>query len=310
MGWRERFRHRLASSSRARFCSRRCGGPPRQPRWRWRRLGLFALNPNLLYLQSTPMTEPVSLACLMALLYFTVLFRETQSFAAVVGAGVASLAASLTRYEGWFLIPFVAVYFLFAARRQPHRVRAGIRCDCRARPALLVRAQLVRVQQSARVLQRTVLGHEHLPASARTAHSTVSRRSRLAKSLAVFPDCGAYLRRLGRGSRGSRRPCGCRMEARVLARVHRAAGSGLLSVEHALGRNADLHPAALVQQLLQHALRTGGAAGVGDRGWKPGAGCEAEVAAVCRRCDCSRGRGAVAGAAEVRRRGFAGRNRK
>jgi hypothetical protein len=80
--------------------------------------GLFALNPNLLYLQATPMTEPVSLACLMALLYFTVRFRETQSIVAVLGAGVAGLAASLTRYEGWFLIPFVAVYFLVAARRR------------------------------------------------------------------------------------------------------------------------------------------------------------------------------------------------
>lgn len=80
-------------------------------------LGVFALNPNLLYLQATPMTEPVFLAGFMALLYFTILFRDTQSPGAVAGAGFASLAASLSRYEGWFLIPFVMLYFLFAARR-------------------------------------------------------------------------------------------------------------------------------------------------------------------------------------------------
>ena len=80
-------------------------------------LGLLAFNPNLLYLQATPMTETVVLAALMALLYFTVLFRETQSFAAVAGAGLASVAASLARYEGWFVIPFVALYFLFTARK-------------------------------------------------------------------------------------------------------------------------------------------------------------------------------------------------
>jgi hypothetical protein len=80
-------------------------------------LGLFALNPNLLYLQATPMTEPVFLAGFMAVLYFTVLFRDTQSWWAVIGAAIASLAASLSRYEGWFLIPFVAIYFLFAAKR-------------------------------------------------------------------------------------------------------------------------------------------------------------------------------------------------
>ena len=80
-------------------------------------LGLFALNPNLLYLQATPMTEAVAFAGLMALLSFTVLFRETQSWSAVMGAGVASLALALTRYEGWFLIPFAAIYFLAAARK-------------------------------------------------------------------------------------------------------------------------------------------------------------------------------------------------
>lgn len=79
--------------------------------------GLLAFNPNLLYLQSTPMTETVVLAGLMALLYFTVLFRETQSLSAVAGAGIASIAASLGRYEGWFVIPFVAFYFLIAARK-------------------------------------------------------------------------------------------------------------------------------------------------------------------------------------------------
>lgn len=81
-------------------------------------LGLFTLNPNLLYLQSTPMTEPVFFAGLMALLYFTVLFRDTQSMGAVIGAALATLAASLARYEGWFLIPFVTLYFLFAARKR------------------------------------------------------------------------------------------------------------------------------------------------------------------------------------------------
>ncbi len=80
-------------------------------------LGLLAFNPNLLYLQATPMTETVVLAALMALLYFTVVFRETQSLWAVVGAGFASIAASLARYEGWFVIPFVAIYFLIAGRR-------------------------------------------------------------------------------------------------------------------------------------------------------------------------------------------------
>jgi hypothetical protein len=83
----------------------------------WTALGVFALNPNLLYLQSTPMTEAVLFACLMALLYFIVRFRQTQSWWAVLGAGFAALAATLTRYEGWFLLPFVAVFLLRPKRR-------------------------------------------------------------------------------------------------------------------------------------------------------------------------------------------------
>lgn len=80
--------------------------------------GLFAINPNVLYLQATPMTEVVFFASLMALLYFTIVFKQTQSFGAVIGAGMACLAGTLTRYEGWFVIPFVAAYLFLATKRR------------------------------------------------------------------------------------------------------------------------------------------------------------------------------------------------
>src|SRR5260370_6828760 len=72
---------------------------------------LLALNPNLLYLQSTPMTEPVFLACLMALLYFTVRFQRTQSMVAVTGAGRAALAGTLAPCTGVSPVPFVLPFF-------------------------------------------------------------------------------------------------------------------------------------------------------------------------------------------------------
>ena len=81
---------------------------------------LFALNPNMLYLQSIPMTEALFAASLAAQLWATLWFRSTQSMWAVLAAAVASNAASLTRYEGWFLIPFVALYFLLTARNKFH----------------------------------------------------------------------------------------------------------------------------------------------------------------------------------------------
>jgi hypothetical protein len=79
---------------------------------------LWALNPNVLYLQSTPMTESLFSACLMALLYFTVRFGGGQGWGSVIGAGIAACAGTLTRYEGWFLLPFVALYFLVTAKRR------------------------------------------------------------------------------------------------------------------------------------------------------------------------------------------------
>jgi hypothetical protein len=79
---------------------------------------LFALNPNVLYLQATPMTEMLFLASLAALLWATLWFRDAQSIGAILIAAAASNTASLTRYEGWFLIPFVSLYLLMAAKRK------------------------------------------------------------------------------------------------------------------------------------------------------------------------------------------------
>jgi hypothetical protein len=86
---------------------------------------LFALNPNMLYLQATPMTEPLFLASVAALLWATLWFRDSQSLLALLAAAIASNAASLTRYEGWFLIPFVSLYLLLVAKRKWHAVLFG-----------------------------------------------------------------------------------------------------------------------------------------------------------------------------------------
>lgn len=84
-------------------------------------VALFALNPNVLYLQSIPMTESVWFGCFFALIYFTVRFRRTQSVGSVLGAAAALMGGTLTRYEAWFLIPFVTLYFLIASKQ--HRFR-------------------------------------------------------------------------------------------------------------------------------------------------------------------------------------------
>ncbi len=81
-------------------------------------VAVFALNPNILYLQSIPMTEAVFFAALAGLLLSTVVFQQTGSLGAVLAAAVFSNMASLTRYEGWFLIPFVAAFLLITGGRR------------------------------------------------------------------------------------------------------------------------------------------------------------------------------------------------
>jgi len=76
---------------------------------------LFALQPNLLYLQATPMTESIFFAAALGLLYFTVRLAESQSPSHAALAGLCGCAASLTRYEGWALLPLAGLYILYAA---------------------------------------------------------------------------------------------------------------------------------------------------------------------------------------------------
>ena len=61
--------------------------------------GLIVLNPNVLYLQSTPMTEPLLFATTMLAVTFT---REwLDGIRTPAAAGLALAAACLTRYEAW-----------------------------------------------------------------------------------------------------------------------------------------------------------------------------------------------------------------
>jgi hypothetical protein len=80
-------------------------------------LAVFLSNPNALYLQSLAMTESLFWFALAGLLYFSLIAGERDSVPAAIAAAVFSAAASLTRYEGWFLVPFASLYLLRAKRK-------------------------------------------------------------------------------------------------------------------------------------------------------------------------------------------------
>ena len=84
----------------------------------WAATGVYALNPNLLYLQSTPMTEPISFCWFAGAFYCAVRWKETQGRGALAGLGVTALAGTLTRYELWFLLPFWTLFVLLFARER------------------------------------------------------------------------------------------------------------------------------------------------------------------------------------------------
>ena len=91
----------------------------------------FALNPNILYLQSTPLGEMLYIALFLAALLALVRFAEQVSVASAVACGGCVLLASLTRYDGWLLVPLGGVLVLTATFYDPRSVR---------RPALAITA--------------------------------------------------------------------------------------------------------------------------------------------------------------------------
>jgi hypothetical protein len=84
----------------------------------WLSAIVFAANPNLIYLQTTAMTEPLYLALFIwAVVYFSEVVQEESGDKSATGAVSSSLmkcglclaAACLTRYDGWMLAVVICV---------------------------------------------------------------------------------------------------------------------------------------------------------------------------------------------------------
>lgn len=71
---------------------------------------VFCLNANILYMQSTPMSElPLIVFFILSLyFYFSYLENDTKLFY-LIAAGFFGLLATLSRYDGWFLVMFELV---------------------------------------------------------------------------------------------------------------------------------------------------------------------------------------------------------
>jgi hypothetical protein len=84
----------------------------------WMAFLCFALNPRLIYLFTTPMTEPLMVLCAAGLFYYLLRWTEDESWKAFGLAGLMAFAGTLTRYEGWAVAGAAVVMVPILARRQ------------------------------------------------------------------------------------------------------------------------------------------------------------------------------------------------
>ena len=74
---------------------------------------VFVLNPNILYLQSTPMTElPLVAFFILSSYFFIKYIREENDILSLLLSAFFGFCAVLTRYDGWFLVLFEALTIL------------------------------------------------------------------------------------------------------------------------------------------------------------------------------------------------------
>jgi hypothetical protein len=78
----------------------------------------FLANPNLLYLQATPMSESLALLSLVGLAFFLSRWAESQRVFDLAAAAFFAFMGTLTRYELWAVTLLAALLVVFVAWRR------------------------------------------------------------------------------------------------------------------------------------------------------------------------------------------------
>ncbi len=79
---------------------------------------VFAANPNVLYLQSTPMTELLLFACIAGAVHHLQEWCRTGRYVQLAASSAWVVLATLTRYEGWVLCLAVTLVVAYTALRR------------------------------------------------------------------------------------------------------------------------------------------------------------------------------------------------
>jgi hypothetical protein len=84
----------------------------------------FLLCPSMIYLASEPMTEPMAELWAVFAVYLLFRYQHTGEMRPLVLAGAAAFLGALTRYGEWYVLPFAALFVVFA-RKDPWSRRLG-----------------------------------------------------------------------------------------------------------------------------------------------------------------------------------------
>ena len=82
---------------------------------------VFILNPSMLYMQTTPMTEALFICTLASSVYFLQKWSLNHGTKSLLASAVCMALAELTRYEAWSLAPFAGIVVLLLSERRGWR---------------------------------------------------------------------------------------------------------------------------------------------------------------------------------------------
>ena len=89
-------------------------------------VAVFTANLNILYLQSTAMTELLLTATMLAGVYQLLMWFTADRIQNLISAGLWIMLSSLVRYEGWFLLFFASLLVIFYTwRKKGYKVTEG-----------------------------------------------------------------------------------------------------------------------------------------------------------------------------------------
>jgi hypothetical protein len=90
-------------------------------------VGVFALNLNILYMQSTAMTELLLIGTMTAAVYQLLMWHKEGTTVRLLQTAFWIMLSTLIRYDGWFLLAFAfALIFFHSIRKWGYKTTEGV----------------------------------------------------------------------------------------------------------------------------------------------------------------------------------------